>query len=77
MAFQAAVLPQANEIADEAGQPRIFVMLERLLLAVAAYCDVTCRGAPRTILLAESTECFRPKPAIGPTVESGGSVPTK
>jgi hypothetical protein len=33
MASQATVVPQANEIADEAGRPRIFVMLERLLLA--------------------------------------------
>jgi hypothetical protein len=33
MASQATVVPQANEIADEAGQPRIVVMLERLLLA--------------------------------------------
>jgi hypothetical protein len=33
MASQATFVPQANEIADEAGQPRIFVMLECLFLA--------------------------------------------
>jgi hypothetical protein len=39
MASQATVVPQANEIADEAGRPRIFVMLERLLLAGWSYYD--------------------------------------
>ncbi len=35
MASQDTVVPEANEIADESGRPRIFVMLERLLLAVS------------------------------------------